>query len=134
MGRERGGVTGRHRTEVSRLAAVSVSRTLNTLAQAVVVHAALTPSPAYSGQNKRKTGWGKNGAGEGEGECPDGRRTEVSSRDSRVAAMIGDRTHGLTPALAPRPSIYHMCGAAAAEGGGAGARGIDGAIRAREAR
>eukprot|EP00962_Isochrysis_galbana_P001274 scaffold322_cov109-Isochrysis_galbana.AAC.7 len=34
------------------------SRTLNTLAQAVVVHAALTPSPAYSGLNK-ETGMGK---------------------------------------------------------------------------
>eukprot|EP00962_Isochrysis_galbana_P030423 scaffold9864_cov124-Isochrysis_galbana.AAC.2 len=45
--------------------------------RAVVVHAAPTPSPAYSGLNKENGIWGKNGGGEG--EWPDGRRTEVSS-------------------------------------------------------
>eukprot|EP00962_Isochrysis_galbana_P028614 scaffold9079_cov127-Isochrysis_galbana.AAC.1 len=53
------------------------SETLNTLAQAVVVHAALTPSPAHSGLNK-ENGMGKEW-GRGEGECPDGRRAEEPS-------------------------------------------------------
>eukprot|EP00962_Isochrysis_galbana_P006862 scaffold1855_cov143-Isochrysis_galbana.AAC.2 len=54
------------------------SRTLNTLAQAVVVHAALTSSPAYSGL-KRKKGmgmgkeWGRGGGVSGRSKdrgCP----------------------------------------------------------------
>ena len=49
---------------------------INTRAQAVVVHAALIPSLAYSGLNKEK-GMGKNGGGER--ECPDGRRAEEPS-------------------------------------------------------
>eukprot|EP00962_Isochrysis_galbana_P029225 scaffold9331_cov116-Isochrysis_galbana.AAC.4 len=48
--------------------------------RAVVVHAALTPSPAYSGLNKENGTMGKEwGRGGGVSGRPDGRRTEVSS-------------------------------------------------------
>eukprot|EP00962_Isochrysis_galbana_P004875 scaffold1338_cov142-Isochrysis_galbana.AAC.1 len=96
--------------------------TLNTLAQAVVVHAALTPSPAYSGLNKengRKTGWGKNGGGEG--ECPDGKRAEEPShvaarqwgmkRSQRVARRATIRRTGLMGSFAaPRRPTGSLCG------------------------
>eukprot|EP00962_Isochrysis_galbana_P019261 scaffold5610_cov137-Isochrysis_galbana.AAC.5 len=94
MGRERGSDRYRQWTEVSRRAAASVSRVSTKdffLAQAVVVHAALTPSPAHSGLKKERgmgKEWGRGGGVSGrlkDRGCPVVTplvRVALSSKDS----------------------------------------------------